>query len=177
MCTLSGGSRLTAVVVYQKNDGFKFEMALNMHDLSIQEAVIDFKQVSKLANNSDDELNIFIETLSAPHRAPSNLPSGKMAVYMFFFKDQCLKVGKACQRSAARYTSQHYNINGAPSTLAASIARDSLFLQSNMIDVASLSTWIKENTCRYNLLLEPVMDQALVHHLCSALDPVQSCHA
>src|SRR3954469_3215915 len=42
------------------------------------------------------------------------------------------------------------------------------FLQSNMIDVASLSRWIKENTCRYNLLLEPVMDQALVHHLCSA---------
>ncbi len=38
---------------------------------------------------------IEIVVLHAPHRRPSSLPKGKLAVYVFIYGNRCLKVGKA----------------------------------------------------------------------------------
>jgi hypothetical protein len=43
-----------------------------------------------------------------PHR-PSSLPKGTVGIYLFFFQDECLKIGKAGSKSNARFLSQHYN--------------------------------------------------------------------
>ena len=58
-----------------------------------------------------------------PHTPPTRLPAGNMAVYMFLLCDDFLKIGKANQRSNARFCSQHYGLN-APSTLAKSLLSD-----------------------------------------------------
>jgi predicted dehydrogenase len=63
----------------------------------------DFAQVATLAGQRLDPSSIEVQMLTAPHRPPSRLPVGKMAVYVFRYKDAVLKVGKAGPKSAARY--------------------------------------------------------------------------
>ena len=87
-------------------------------------AIEDFRVAAKLAGIQLSPHDIEIEKLPAPHKPPSRLPLGKMAVYVFHSGTTCLKVGKAGPKSQARYTSQHYNPKSAMSTLAASMLSD-----------------------------------------------------
>jgi hypothetical protein len=87
-------------------------------------AIEDFSVVAELAGILLSPHDIEIEKLPAPHKPPSRLPPGKMAVYVFHSGTTCLKVGKAGPKSQARYTSQHYNPKSAMSTLAASMLAD-----------------------------------------------------
>src|SRR5436309_10093554 len=65
-----------------------------------------------------------IEYLAAPHKPPSRLPPGKMAVYGFWLEGwRWLKIGKAGPNSSARYAYQHYN-GRAGSTCAGSLQSD-----------------------------------------------------
>ena len=88
----------------------------------IEATLSDFITVSELAGDSIRRDEIVVEFLDAPHRAPSRLPIGKMAIYGFWRDGAWLKIGKAGPKSQARYTSQHYGIN-AMSTLAKSLIR------------------------------------------------------
>lgn len=114
----------------------------------------DFLIVAKLGGIEIQPSDIGIETLTMPHKPPSNLPKRKMAVYVFFNKECVLKVGKAGSRSQARYTSQHYNPGSAPSTLAASILKDENSVQKYGLNEENISNWIKESTDRVNFLLD-----------------------
>jgi hypothetical protein len=91
---------------------------------SPEKAFADFRTVASLAgvDLSDDDLEI--RKLQAPHRPPTALPPGRIAVYVFSYGPSCLKVGQAGARSQPRYTSQHYNPRSAMSTLAKSILAD-----------------------------------------------------
>jgi hypothetical protein len=60
----------------------------------LQDAVRDFRHVAELAGYSFRETAFQIEYLPAPHRLPSRLPPGKMAVYAFYHQGQCMKVAK-----------------------------------------------------------------------------------
>ena len=91
--------------------------------MDTQALIQDFLRVAALAGARLAESEIEVETLKAPHRPPSRLPAGKMAVYVFSCGDTVLKVGKAGPNSGARYTSQHYNAASARSTLAASLLK------------------------------------------------------
>ena len=93
---------------------------------------------------------IQVETLNAPHNRP-RLTKGKMAVYMFFYKGKCLKVGVAGAKSKNRYTYQHYRFNGANSSLTKRIWQDKSFKQ--FVHSDSVGKWIMQNTCRINLLM------------------------
>lgn len=76
-----------------------------------------------------------------PH-SPCSLPSGKMAVYMFRYNDQFLKIGKVGPKSNARFQNQHYSPNSAQSNLAKSIIND-----DNMVSVVRetpIDKWIKK---------------------------------
>ena len=114
----------------------------------------DFLVVAELGEIKMQPDAIRIETLMMPHRAPRSLLKGKMAVYVFSDKERVLKVGKAGPRSQARYTSQHYNVGSAPSTLAASILKDEDAVQKYGLNKRNVSGWIKKNTDRVNFILD-----------------------
>lgn len=114
----------------------------------------DFLWTSTLAGVSLPEGAITCLDLPAPHKPPSALPKGKMAVYVFFWKDRCLKVGKVGPKSQARYVSQHYNPESSRSNLAKSLltAQDSLGLPS--LSPPTVGTWIKKNLDRMDFLID-----------------------
>ena len=113
----------------------------------------DFILVAGLAGITLSPYTITVQMLRAPHTAP-RLPAGKMAVYIFLWGDQCLKVGKVRQKTHARYTYQHYCPNSSMSNLAKSILREREGLGLIGIDERSVGKWIKENTDRLNFLLD-----------------------
>lgn len=130
----------------------------------------DFERIAEIAGVRLEKGDIAIEKLLAPHKAPSRIPSGKMAVYIFSFRDQVLKVGKAGPKSQARYTSQHYNPSSAASTLAKSLLNDS-DLESAEIDEIAVGDWIKKNTDRINLLI----NENLGIHVLTLLESFAQC--
>lgn len=117
-------------------------------------AVDDFRAVARLAGTEMPEGAIQIEELPAPHRPPSGLPPGKMAVYVFANGPDVLKVGKVGAKSQARYTSQHYSPGSSRSNLAASILADQEWHGLGGSDAADIGKWIKENIDRFNFLMD-----------------------
>ena len=113
----------------------------------------DFRKVCDIAGVELNHGDVSYEVLAKPHRPPSKIPPECMAVYMFFYEGRALKVGKAGPKSQARYTSQHYNPNSAPSTLAASLLKDSGSIGISGLTAENVGTWIKQHTDRINFCL------------------------
>lgn len=111
-----------------------------------------FLTVAELAGHPISLADLTIEYLSAPHRPPTRLPAGKMAVYGFWGDGCWLKIGKAGPNSKARYTSQHYNRGSAQSTLADSLANDTCLTVAGF-DPSAPGVWIKAATHRVNILM------------------------
>jgi hypothetical protein len=127
-----------------------------LNDL-VSEAISDFGNVAALARAPFTTDAIYVEIIPKPHKAPTTLPIGQMAVYAFFLNGQALKVGKVGPNSAARYTSQHYNSASAKSCLAKSILANAPKVGGVDVDAASVGDWIKTNTDRVNLLLSTTL--------------------
>jgi hypothetical protein len=96
--------------------------------------------------------HIFIEVLEMPHE-PTPLPPGKVAVFVFSDTYRVLKVSMAGPNSNARYQSQHYGVNRAPSTLARSLLNDRDAVQRHRLNEDNVGDWIKRHTDRVNLIL------------------------
>lgn len=116
-------------------------------------ALKDFVCVAELAHVNVNLDDFRIEYQEAPHTSPSNLPNGKMAIYGFWFEGKWLKIGMAGPKSKARYTSQHYRPNAAPSTLAKSLLNNT-GMWNGKVQPENIGDWIKNNTNRVNILLE-----------------------
>ena len=99
-------------------------------------------------------VDVRIELLCAPHNPPARLPDGSMAVYAFFHQGCALKIGKAGPNSGPRYTTQHYNLKAAPSTLAKTLLSRGTEIGVKGLTESSVGDWIKANTDRYNFLLD-----------------------
>jgi len=121
--------------------------------IDVEQIIHDFMYVAKLAGIKVKGADIEIEKMTAPHTPPSSLPTGKMAVYVFHWHNQCLKVGKVGPKSQARYTSQHYSPNSSNSNLAKSILKDVSALRIDGITDQNVGNWIKHNTDRINCIL------------------------
>jgi hypothetical protein len=107
----------------------------------------------KLALGSNIEKGkIQIMDCGVPH-SPTSLPEGKMAVYTFFYKNECLKIGKAGPNSNARYLSQHYNPKSSQSNLAKSLLADEK-LPIKTFNEENIGDWIKQNIRRINILVD-----------------------
>lgn len=115
--------------------------------------VADFVQVAALAGVTVAPSDIALQTLRAPH-TPGPLPAGKQAVYVFLWREQCLKVGKVGPRSSPRYQSQHYSPNSSKSNLARSILSKRKELGLTDLGEDVVGAWIRENTDGVNLLLD-----------------------
>lgn len=123
-----------------------------LHQL-VAAALEDFRKVAALAGAEFIAGSIAVEIAPKPHKAPATLPAGKMAVYAFFLDGQALKVGKVGPKSAARYTSQHYNPASAQSTLAHSILMNAEKVAGAAgVNASSVGAWIRTRTDRVNLL-------------------------
>lgn len=120
----------------------------------ISEAVKDFQTVTDLARFPLRPDDFQIEYLESPHKAPSCLPLGKMAVYGFWHNGEWFKIGLAGPNSSARYTSQHYNQNSAQSTLAGSLCRDPRIANCTGFDISTPGNWSKSRCHRVNILLD-----------------------
>lgn len=120
----------------------------------IEEAIPAFVGVTELARRSLQPKDFKLEFLPTPHRPPSSLPAGKMAVYGFWYGSGWLKIGVVGPNSNARYTSQHYNPNSAGSTLAASLLADPAMVVRINTAGMPVGAWIKSNCHRVNVLLD-----------------------
>lgn len=112
----------------------------------------DFVRVATLAGFSIPLSDIEVEYFPAPHKQPSSLPPGRMAVYVFMFGEDCLKVGKAGPNSAARFCSQHYGTQ-APSTLAKSLMKRPDVIGASNVDESNVKALICDKTTRVNFLV------------------------
>lgn len=54
--------------------------------------VADFARVAALAGVEVGPGRLRVESLPAPHRQPTRLPAGCLAVYVFHLGEECLKV-------------------------------------------------------------------------------------
>lgn len=121
---------------------------------NLEEIISDFVQVSSLAGVPIPANKIIPQFLSAPHSPPKELTPGKMAIYIFFLGDQCLKVGKAGPKSQARYTTQHYNPKSSQSNLAKSILKEKERMGLANLDESNVGQWIKNRMDRINFLID-----------------------
>lgn len=143
--------------IFQVGVGSHFQtqdrVDVNMEPLPHEKIVADFVQAAGLAGVAIPASDIAVESFPAPHTPPAALPRGKSAVYVFMFGDRCLKVGKAGPKSAARFCSQHYGVDRAPSTLAKSVIKAQLGGSAVTLNAENVSTWLCSNTKRINFLL------------------------
>jgi hypothetical protein len=119
----------------------------------ITDALAAFRTVSDGAGAPISTQEIVVEFCDAPHTAPKSLPTGKVAVYGFWGSGSWLKIGKAGPKSNARYTSQHYHANSAPSTLARTLAECPDMRSQAGFDAERPGDWIRGSTHRVNILL------------------------
>lgn len=87
-----------------------------------------------------------------PH-VPVALPKNKVAVYMFRYKNQFLKIGKVGENSNARFQYQHYKPFSAQSTLAESILEDRE-MKLEFLDDENVSEWILNNCGRIDIIID-----------------------
>ena len=107
------------------------------------------KYIKKIAKNLRYELGYYrIEDMGCPHKRP-NLPSGYSAIYIFIYKNEILKIGKANSNSNARFKSKHYGFS-ANSTLAKSLCNDKNFISLG-INKDNVKSWMLENLHRINI--------------------------
>jgi hypothetical protein len=108
--------------------------------------------VTKTLGKEIDMSKVKIVDRGVPHR-PRSLMLGTMGIYMFLYDDRFLKIGKVGLKSNARFLSQHYNPHSSQSNLAASILCDTEMV-SNGITEGTVSTWIRTNCRRIDILLD-----------------------
>jgi len=119
-----------------------------------RQLVEDFLRTAALAGVGIEPSQLTVEELPAPHRPPSSLPSGRMAVYVFHLGDECLKVGKVGPKSQARYTSQHYLPASSQSNLAKSLLAHREELGLDDLDASTVGAWMRDNLHRHNFILD-----------------------
>lgn len=119
----------------------------------ITDALAAFETMAELARVPIRYDQFELAFLEAPHKPPSSLPAGRMAIYGFWSGGAWLKIGMAGAKSQARYISQHYNKGSAPSTLAASLVNDPGMTDIIGFDSAAPGTWIKSSCNRVNILI------------------------
>ena len=125
------------------------------------EAVLyDFKRIPALCETHQWQ-DIAFEFYEAPHSRPSPLLENQRAVYLFFRKEEWLRIGQTGY--SARFTSQHYGTKRSGSTFAKDIWKNKQKFGFSGAE-EDVGTWIMQNCGRANIRL-PVGWPKEVSHL------------
>lgn len=117
-------------------------------------------QAGFVANTS--ELKLLILNAGIKTHRPTALEENYLAVYIFKYKDQYLKVGKASGlKNNDRYRSHHYIVKASTSNLAKSLITSKSF--ARLIGKSSPREWIIKNTTRYNILIPKIYGRKFVN--------------
>lgn len=108
--------------------------------------------------------NLQFHDLGCPHQ-PEFPPKGYSTVYLFKYKDEYLKIGKAGVNSGARVLSQHYFCKNK-STLAKSILNDER-MNYLKLNADTVGDWIKENCRRINIYIKD--DDVFIYNYVEAM--------
>ena len=130
----------------------------------IREIDLAIQAVSRLLKRPIEKESYKIIDRGVPHK-PESLEDGKMAVYMFKYGDEYLKIGKVGSKSNARFLSHHYNPKSSGSNLARSLVK------YDNIEEKGVGDWIKNNCRRVDILLDEELDdfalelvEAILHY-------------
>jgi hypothetical protein len=118
----------------------------------LENALVDFTRASELAGHPVFREDLQVELLTAPHRPPSALPAGKIAVFCFWANGSWLKIGAVKAGSAASYTFREYNVSTDCSTLASLLEMDEQMQSVDGLGGAAVGEWIRQCCCRANIL-------------------------
>ena len=110
------------------------------------------EEITRQLRYTLSEDDYFIEDMGCPHNQPKKMPNGYAAIYIFIYRDEFLKIGKANEKSNARFVSQHYGFS-APSTLAKSICSDEEFVSLG-VNQENVKMWMMENLHRINIYVK-----------------------
>lgn len=111
--------------------------------------------IDPMINGKDFEVNIQLKGRKEDNRLPSN----SVAVYLFFYGDDCLKIGQVMGNSNARFQYQHYLPNSNGSTLAKSIINDCSM--NGIANKSNIKEWLKTNTDRLDVIIQRKGDKHL----------------
>ena len=120
-----------------------------------EEAVDGFvRQMSRYLNEPISRDTIEIEVFPPPH-FPKALPTGKQAVFAFYWpeQDRFLMVALSGPNSNARFQSQHYLPTSSGSNLARKILQQKEVLGIGDVDENTVGLWMKGNLARVNFYL------------------------
>lgn len=107
--------------------------------------------VNKLGREIDlDKISVIDR--GKPHKI-QKLPENSMAIYMFKYKDEYLKIGKVGSKINPRFTSHHYNPNSAKSSLAKCIINDGELNKDKSLNESNIKEWMKNNLQRIDIIL------------------------
>jgi len=109
-------------------------------------------EIAKYAGIIISENQLKIIDRGFPH-SPSGLINGMMGIYIFELNGVCLKIGKAGEKSDARFRTQHYLPKSSQSNLAKSILNDP-DMKRYGLNEDNISDWIKRNTRRIDIFID-----------------------
>ena len=149
-------------------------------DCKPKQLLDDFLAAAKRGGIEISQNAINFETLTMPHKPPSPLPKGKVAVYIFSDSECVLKVGQVGPNSQPRYTSHHYNPVSSGSNLSKSLLEDEYAKRKYNLSRETVGEWIKQNTDRVNFIVDagyygPVLNLLEAFVQCR-LDPIYEGH-
>ncbi len=131
----------------------------------ITDALAAFQEVPGVPGGPLSADEIEVEFLDAPHVQPDCLPEGKVAIQGYWGDGDWLMVGKVGPNSNARYVSQHYGIDRAPSTLALRLVQDAHMGTVPGFDADDPGGWILRACHRVNVLLPASRNGAFLESL------------
>ena len=126
----------------------------------LEAALYDFKRIPAFCEAHQWQ-DIAFEFYEAPHSRPSRLLENQRAVYLFFRKEEWLRIGQTGQ--SARFTSQHYGTKRSVSAFAKDIWKNKQKFGFSGAE-EDVGTWIMQNCGRANIRL-PVGWPKEVSHL------------
>lgn len=121
--------------------------------------------VSKLGTDLTPS-DVKIINRGVPH-TPESLPTHTMGIYMFYYKDHFLKIGKAGPNSNVRFKNNHYHPASSNSNLAKSILIDEGFRDN--VDEHTVGQWIKDNTQRIDIIIDQKFGMFVLNFIEAAL--------
>lgn len=111
--------------------------------------------IDPMINRKDFEVNI----QKKGRKEDNSLPSNSVAVYIFFYGNECLKIGQVMKNSNSRFQYQHYLPNSNGSTLAKSIIND--YSMNSIANESNIKEWLKTNTDRLDVIIKSRGDKHL----------------